>query len=58
MLWKIQDREGKTIYRRDKRNCEKCTTDEETLSKKLANLELPILNENREPITDSATAYK
>ena len=60
MLEKIQDREGKTIYRRDKRNCEKCAiTDEEALSKEtLPNLELPILNENREPITDSATAYQ
>ncbi len=60
MIEKIQDRDGTTIYKRDKRRCENCViTNEEILAQeKLPNLELPILMENRESITDSATAYQ
>lgn len=48
MIEKIQDREGKTIYRRDQRVCENCTNSDE----------IPFLPEISEEITDSATAYQ
>lgn len=60
MIEKIQDREGKTIYRRDKRECPNCIITE------LANQEpfegkdiaMPDLKESSERIIDSATAYQ
>jgi penicillin-binding protein 1A len=48
MIEKIQDRSGKTIYRRDQRACEKCVNSDE----------IPFLSEFSEEITDSATAYQ
>jgi penicillin-binding protein 1A len=52
MIEKIQDRNGKTIYRRDKRICSNCivTTN--------ANPAIPVINEVREEVIDSATAYQ
>ena len=60
LIEKIQDREGKTIYRRDKRECPNCLITE------LANqepfegkdIETPYLEDNSEHIIDSATAYQ
>ncbi len=51
MIEKIQDRNGSTIYRRDKRNCDNCVI-------KDSEPYLPVLDEAKERITDSATAYQ
>lgn len=52
MIEKIQDRNGKTIYRRDKRICSNCrVTNSE-------NPAIPVINEVREEVIDSATAYQ
>jgi len=48
MIEKIQDREGKTIYRRDQRVCESCVNSDA----------MPMIPENTESVTDSATAYQ
>lgn len=48
MIEKIQDREGKTIYRRDQRECSNCVNTDE----------VPFIEEISEQITDSATAYQ
>jgi penicillin-binding protein 1A len=48
MIEKIQDRDGKTIYRRDQRACENCVNSDA----------MPFLPEISEQITDSATAYQ
>lgn len=48
MIEKIQDRDGKTIYRRDQRSCENCLNSDA----------IPFLPEISEQITDSATAYQ
>ncbi|MBM3579491.1 MAG: penicillin-binding protein 1A [Alphaproteobacteria bacterium] len=48
MIEKIQDRDGKTIYRRDNRSCDSCSNPEQ----------IPFLSELSEEITDSATAYQ
>ncbi len=48
MIEKIQDREGKTIYRRDQRECLNCVNADE----------VPFIPEVSEQITDSATAYQ
>ena len=45
---KIQDRSGKIIYRLDRRNCQNCT----------AVNEMPQIADDRQIITDSATAYQ
>lgn len=60
MIEKIQDREGKTIYRRDKRECKDCFISDlnDYVEKDIEQLPLPILDEIREEITDSATAYQ
>jgi len=60
MIEKIQDREGKIIYRRDNRNCENCFMKniEEYEGKNLPEILMPTIDENREEITDSATAYQ
>lgn len=60
MIEKIQDRDGKTIYRRDKRDCHECYISKlnKYEDKTLPDLEIPVLNENRENVTDSATAYQ
>ncbi len=60
MVEKIQDRTGKTIYRHDKRECKDCSianlADYE--GKQINQLPMPALDESREQITDSATAYQ
>ncbi len=60
MIEKIQDRNGVTIYKRDKRECNKCAIAnlEEYENKQIAQLPLPVLDESSEQITDSATAYQ
>lgn len=60
MIEKIQDRNGKTIYRRDNRDCQDCSINnlEEYNGKELPSLPMPILGGISEQITDSATAYQ
>lgn len=52
MIEKIQDRDGKTIYRRDQAKCDKCLVDEENANN------LPIIPDLRERVVDEATAYQ
>ncbi len=49
---RIQDREGKTIYKADERVCDNC------VGKSASPEELPILPDNREQIQDPASAYQ
>jgi penicillin-binding protein 1A len=60
MIEKIQDRDGTIIYRRDKRECPDCSLKnlEEFTGKNLPPLPLPGLDETREQLTDSATAFQ
>lgn len=59
MIEKIQDRDGKTIYKRDKRECKNCFIENPNeLDDKARNLAIPYLEDNREIITDEATAYQ
>lgn len=51
MIEKIQDRNGKTIYRRDKRNCQSCIVEKDAKT-------LPNLVDLRQQITDEATSYQ
>ncbi|MDR1499160.1 MAG: PBP1A family penicillin-binding protein [Rickettsiales bacterium] len=51
---KIQDKYGKTIFRRDNRNCKKCIVQEENIQ----NVEVPFLEDNRKKITDGSSAYQ
>ncbi len=52
----IQDRNGKTIFKRDQRYCDCDLEDPEKYDNN--NLPFPILEDDREQITDSATAYQ
>lgn len=52
MIDRIQDREGKTIYKHDDRPCEGCSGPEASSEK------LPIVLDNREQIEDPVTAYQ
>jgi penicillin-binding protein 1A len=54
MIEKIQDRNGATIYRRDKRSCEDCLVK----GPNKEDITIPVLSDYRERITDSATAYQ
>ncbi len=60
MIEKIQDRDGKTIYRRDKRECKSCSIANlnDYVSKDVSELPVPFLDETKEQVTDSATAYQ
>ena len=60
MIEKIQDRDGKTIYRRDKRECKNCAISNfnDYVEKDVAELPIPYLDESKEQITDSATAFQ
>lgn len=60
MIEKIQDRDGITIYRRDKRECKDCAVSNlnDYVEKDIAQLPMPFLDESKESITDSATAYQ
>lgn len=52
---KIQDREGKTIFATDKRECRNCTVDKNI---DINELIIPTIVDNRKEIIDSATAYQ
>ena len=60
MLEKIQDRDGKTIYKRDKRECKNCFINNlnDYIEKAPEQLPMPYIEDNQEQITDSATAYQ
>jgi penicillin-binding protein 1A len=60
MIEKIQDRDGKTIYRRDKRECPSCVIQDLSAyeGRDVNELAMPNLDETREQVTDSATAYQ
>lgn len=60
MIEKIQDRTGITIYRRDKRECKDCMVSNlnDYVEKDIEQLPMPVLDETKEQITDSATAYQ
>ena len=60
MIEKIQDRDGNTIFRRDNRECKKCFVEnlEEYKDKEVPALAMPQLNNDKEEVTDSATAYQ
>ncbi|MBP7709833.1 MAG: penicillin-binding protein 1A [Rickettsiales bacterium] len=60
MIEKIQDRDGKTIYRRDKRTCPNCTISNlnDYVAKDVSELPVPYLDESREQVIDPATAYQ
>ena len=53
MIEKIQDRDGKILYRRDKRECDDCIIRDDG-----KNPFFPILYDNREQILDPETAYQ
>lgn len=52
---KVQDKYGKTVFRRDRRKCNHCIADE---NKKMEDLEVPFLEDERETIVDAASAYQ
>ncbi|MCE3255664.1 MAG: mrcA [Rickettsiaceae bacterium] len=54
LIEKIQDRNGKTIYKRDQRDCISCTVSPDDSGK----IVVPYLPDDRPVITDSATAYQ
>ena len=55
MIEKIQDRNGKTIYKRDNRTCSNCILDKDINYK---NAKIPNLSEERQKITDPNSAYQ
>lgn len=55
MIEKIQDKEGKTIFKRDLSECKNCIVDK---SFELEEIIIPTIVDNRKIITDSATAYQ
>jgi len=52
---KVQDKNGQTIFRKDNRLCENCNIDRELNEDQIL---IPELNDNREVLTDSKTAYQ
>ncbi len=60
MIEKIQDRDGKTIYRRDKRSCPNCVINNlnDYVTKDVDQLPIPFLDESKEQVIDSGTAYQ
>ncbi len=52
LIERIQDRNGKTLYRHDRRSCENCKAE------KWDNQQLPELPDNREQIVDPLSAYQ
>ena len=56
MIEKIQNRKGKTIYKRDYRQCNHCILRKNHLDDK--DIIFPILTNNRQQITDPETAYQ
>lgn len=55
LIEKIQDKQGKTIFIRDKSECAYCHVDKDTAFEDII---IPVLVDNRKDITDSATAYQ
>ena len=55
MIERIQDRYGKTTYRRDQRFCDTCIVDSEISYEEVVE---PITNDYRENVTDERTAYQ
>lgn len=53
---KIQDKHGKTIFKRDTRVCKKCLINNENID--INNIEVPFLDDNRKTITDPESAYQ
>ncbi len=60
MIEKIQDRNGVTIYRRDKRKCGNCFISDVngSVEKDINSISIPLLDDTKEEVTDSATAYQ
>ncbi len=60
MIEKIQDRNGLTIYRRDKRKCENCMVSDGNgnIEKDINSIAIPFLEDTHEEVTDSATSYQ
>jgi penicillin-binding protein 1A len=52
LIDRVQDRHGKTVYRFDKRNCAECN------QVQWKGQEEPLLDENRQQVLDSRTAYQ
>jgi len=52
MIERIQDREGRTVYRHDARSCPECSVD------KWDNQSVPHLSDEREQIVDPLSAYQ
>ncbi len=53
---KIQDKYGKTIYKRDERECKNCIITDKKL--KIEDIEVPFLEEDRKSISDEASTYQ
>lgn len=60
MIEKIQDRNGITIYRRDKRKCGNCMVSDAggNIDKDVSSIAIPFLDDSSETVTDSATSYQ
>jgi penicillin-binding protein 1A len=60
MIEKIQDRDGKIIFKNDKRTCVNCRINNlnDYIEKAPEQLPVPFIDDNREVVTDSATAYQ
>lgn len=60
MIEKIQDRDGKTIYKRDKRECRNCfiANLNDYVERDIEQLPIPFLDDTKESVTDPATAYQ
>ena len=56
LIEKIQDRNGATIYRRDKRECRNCVFTDS--NRGADQIPMPSLDDSKEQITDPATAYQ
>lgn len=54
---KVQDRNGKTIYKRDNRDCNTCNIDINS-TVVIDDIEVPFIADTRKSITDPATAYQ
>ncbi len=57
MIEKIQDRNGKIIYKRDNRNCDHCQVNIDKY-KSIKDIPVPFLEDAKETIIDPATAYQ
>lgn len=55
MIEKIQDRDGSTIYRREKVSCDECQID---FMAKEIEVSLPFIRDSRKTLIDEATAYQ